>query len=287
MLGPKQRWEVPGLLGLIPGDFDGNGELDAIATTSHPGCPELVDLLLCNSSGGGLPFGCSADPASALLPYSASGQPLAIDFDADTKADLLAAYTPFCDNCTVPLGGTCTANGTLRCECTLVCSFEESSGKGGGGWLFGGGGKEPSKASSSSSSSAAASRSGKKGAAPPNADHANGFFSTQFTDVLQSGDSAELFETHPELARSRSMLIIWPNNPEAEGERGQPVVWDVDCLRSYLAAGGTTVAYVGERAAAPRRGPRERGLIWSSGSRRWVIASSVEWPRLSLSEACN
>ena len=86
-------------------------------------------------------------------------------------------------------------------------------------------------------------------AAPPTAENANGFFDTQFTEVLQA-DASALFRQQPQLARERALLIVWPNNPEAEGEKGQPVVWDINCLRSYIAAGGRTVAYVGERGAA-------------------------------------
>lgn len=54
--------------------------------------------------------------------------------------------------------------------------------------------------------------------------------------------------------KQRTLLMIWPNNPDYldnpthhyEGSDALPI-WDVDCLKAYLQAGGTTVIYVGER----------------------------------------
>lgn len=84
--------------------------------------------------------------------------------------------------------------------------------------------------------------------APPTDEHANGFFFAQFTEV-RAAEGAALFAEQPALAARRALLIVWPNNPEAAGERSQPEVWDTDCLESYLCSGGRTVIYVGEREA--------------------------------------
>ena len=91
-LSPSTKWEVPGLLGIIPGDFNGDGELDAIAATSHPRCAEYgaVSLQLCNRTDG-----CTAEPSEQRLPSGAASQPLALDFTGNMHADLLAAYRDF------------------------------------------------------------------------------------------------------------------------------------------------------------------------------------------------
>lgn len=79
-----KQWLVPGLVGLIPGDFDGNGQLDAVAVTTHERCGRsgALSVLLCNHS-----FECST-PLSVMM-----SQPLALDLDGDMRTDLLASYT--------------------------------------------------------------------------------------------------------------------------------------------------------------------------------------------------
>lgn len=87
-------------------------------------------------------------------------------------------------------------------------------------------------------------------AEPPSADMSNNFFyDFAFTDVLK-GAGATIFGQQPELAK-RALVLVWPNNADAMdnpefAEVGHPV-WDADCLEQYIAAGGTTVIYVGER----------------------------------------
>ena len=120
-------------------------------------------------------------------------------------------------------------------------------------------------------------------AAPPTADHANGFFFSQFTHV-RSGDGVGLFSDTDEAERTtplsqRALLIVWPNNPEAAGEVGQPPVWDTDCLTAYLDAGGHTVIYVGEREASIRE-KLMPGATADSG-----VSSSLDFQEL-LIERC-
>ena len=86
---------------------------------------------------------------------------------------------------------------------------------------------------------------------PPTEDHeASGFFSHTYTDV-QEGDAKRLFAEDPSLA-SRTLLIVWPNNPDREDSHfyeGEhlPPVWDADCLEQFVQAGGSRVIYIGER----------------------------------------
>ena len=138
-LSKANKWKMPGLVGMIPGDFNGDGELDAIVMTEHGRCAEhgAVQMLLCNHT-----FACAADPTGTALDVPAAAQPLALDFDGDMQADLLAAYRPFDrsgasgDACSVPAGGMCTRNMSLCCDCALECSFGPVSAGGGvGGWL--------------------------------------------------------------------------------------------------------------------------------------------------------
>lgn len=125
-------------------------------------------------------------------------------------------------------------------------------------------------------------------AQPPSTDSNNAFFGHTFTDVMH-GD-ASLFgpAASPggdreagagegrgavdDLA-SRALLLTWPNNPDADdnphllaanapGKVCQPT-WDANCLQRYVAAGGATVCYVGEREAAVRV---ERGRRSESGA---------------------
>lgn len=94
-------------------------------------------------------------------------------------------------------------------------------------------------------------------AAPPAAESmANGFFVHQFLDVRQ-GDGAQTFATQAGLARERTLLLIWPNNPETAGEETQPSLWDTACLDAYISHGGHQIIYVGERQATlARKAPK-------------------------------
>lgn len=52
---------------------------------------------------------------------------------------------------------------------------------------------------------------------------------------------------------NRTLLLVWPNNPDNVDNSAQfhsdalPPVWDADCVRAYVRAGGTTVILVAER----------------------------------------
>jgi hypothetical protein len=76
---------------------------------------------------------------------------------------------------------------------------------------------------------------------------------------VQQGSCTEVFSTTTNSSSDfgqRALLMIWPNNPDhldnpqhhQEGTTTLPI-WDVDCLRAYLDAGGSMVIYVGERQA--------------------------------------
>ena len=120
------RWHIDGLRGVVPGDFNGHGELGAIVSVDHARCGAAgaLDLLLCNHT-----FGCAAAPAASVLAAPAASEPLALDFSAVMRTDLLAAYRPFDESggkCTAPLGGACTRDGSVCCDCALECSFDKA-----------------------------------------------------------------------------------------------------------------------------------------------------------------
>jgi hypothetical protein len=71
------------------------------------------------------------------------------------------------------------------------------------------------------------------------------------------------------------MLMVWPNNPDNEDNDERfyspilPETWDAACLEAYMAAGGQTVIFVGEREERVHvmpRAPAESGL---SATRRF------------------
>jgi len=53
--------------------------------------------------------------------------------------------------------------------------------------------------------------------------------------------------------KNRTLLLVWPNNPDNVDNAPQfhsdvlPPVWDADCVRRYVARGGTTLILVAER----------------------------------------
>lgn len=73
---------------------------------------------------------------------------------------------------------------------------------------------------------------------------------------VQEGDASTVFDgSNPELY-DRALLLVWPNNPDAQdnahvtvGGSILPEIWDLDCLQRYHEMGGSTVIYVGEREA--------------------------------------
>ena len=106
----QRQWRVRGLVGLIPGDFDGNGQLDAVAITTHERCADVgaLRMHLCDHS-----MGCatavdgSVEEARAALEATAlpmdggamMSQPLTLDLNGDMRPDLLAMWAPLDDDC--------------------------------------------------------------------------------------------------------------------------------------------------------------------------------------------
>jgi hypothetical protein len=84
----------------------------------------------------------------------------------------------------------------------------------------------------------------------------NVFFEHAYTDDIQKGSCMDVFEQHEYLAKERTLLMIWPNDPDPVDNRqfcsqggcdGSQAVWDAECLLAYMNAGGQRVVYVGER----------------------------------------
>mmetsp|Transcript_12985 Transcript_12985/g.27578 ORF Transcript_12985/g.27578 Transcript_12985/m.27578 type:complete len:660 (-) Transcript_12985:715-2694(-) len=72
---------------------------------------------------------------------------------------------------------------------------------------------------------------------------------------VQEGISSTVFDgSKPEIA-GRALLLVWPNNPDAEDNEhvadgsSLPPIWDLECLERYHELGGDTVIFVGEREA--------------------------------------
>jgi hypothetical protein len=95
-----------------------------------------------------------------------------------------------------------------------------------------------------------------------------------FTQV-DAADSIELFEqgydgvTGAELAKGRTLLFISPESP-AHVAAGEYRSWDARCVEAFHAAGGESVAYVGER----------EGKALSGGSYPWGASSSRDFQDL-------
>jgi len=122
---------------------------------------------------------------------------------------------------------------------------------------------------------------------PPTPSFNNGFFDATYTEVKQ-GDGGELFAARAELAQ-RTLLLVWPNNPDPvdnphllrPGESQLQPLWDARSLGAFIAAGGATVVYVGERESELRLtagSPPESG---SSSSRAFqqLLAAHFELVR--------
>jgi hypothetical protein len=127
---------------------------------------------------------------------------------------------------------------------------------------------------------------------PPGDDLKNGFFWNQtYTEVLK-GAGETLCTENPELAR-RTLLMVWPNNPDSVdnpdlGDSDDHKLWDADCLRAFLDAGGSKVIYVGERESQVQVAPGSPSDSGITGSRRFqrmlrdhfTLVQEVSIPRL-------
>jgi len=95
---------------------------------------------------------------------------------------------------------------------------------------------------------------------PPAFDPAQGiddnlYFDRTYTKVYK-GTCETIFATNnPSIknAGQYTLLMVWPNNPDNVDNAKEfrsprlPPVWDMDCVQTFLAAGGTRVILVAER----------------------------------------
>jgi hypothetical protein len=87
----------------------------------------------------------------------------------------------------------------------------------------------------------------------------NVFFDVAYVNDIMPGSCADIFagESGSDLAQTRTLLLIWPNDPDPidnthlhladDDDEESQAVWDSECLSSYMNAGGSKVIYVGER----------------------------------------
>lgn len=127
-------------------------------------------------------------------------------------------------------------------------------------------------------------------------DNENEFFDDAYIHDIQKGACVESMTN--DLARKRTLLLIWPNDPDPidnrefcqdDGCQGSQAVWDADCLKAYMQAGGQRVAFVGERAAHISGDSTDCGL---SATRRFqqmlqdhfVLTDSISIPNWWLNQ---
>lgn len=92
--------------------------------------------------------------------------------------------------------------------------------------------------------------------APPTDNLRNPYFGAGVYAEVRQGDGTTLFKNAALRLHERTLLLVWPNNADwCDNPQVAPETcpkhppWDADCLLSYMAAGGTTVIYAGEREA--------------------------------------
>jgi hypothetical protein len=133
----------------------------------------------------------------------------------------------------------------------------------------------------------------------------NVFFDVAYVNNIMPGSCADIFagESGSELAQTRTLLLIWPNDPDPidnthlyladdDNEESQ-VVWDSECLSSYMNAGGSKVIYVGERednmsllqsSAFPDSGISSTRRFQKMLSDNFSLGSTVKIPQWWLNE---
>ena len=107
---------------------------------------------------------------------------------------------------------------------------------------------------------------------PPSLASVNNRFQSHMFTHVDAADAVEIFSqghgdaSGTEMATGRTLLLIYPESP-AHVAAGDYESWDCRCLSKFHAAGGETVAYVGER----------EGKALGGGSYPWGISSSCEF----------
>lgn len=88
----------------------------------------------------------------------------------------------------------------------------------------------------------------------PKGKTANEYFASRSYFPVREGDASTVFgDLDPDIS-NRALLMVWPNNPDAEDNKHVaaegpklPEIWDLECLERYHQSGGGTVIYAGER----------------------------------------
>ncbi len=83
----------------------------------------------------------------------------------------------------------------------------------------------------------------------------NEYFASQSYFPVREGDASTVFCDNVDPENSdRALLMVWPNNPDAEDNKHVmaegpklPDLWDLTCLERYHRLGGDIVIYAGER----------------------------------------
>lgn len=126
----------------------------------------------------------------------------------------------------------------------------------------------------------------------------NAFFDIAYTQNIRQGSCVDTLRQIPMLARERTLLMIWPNDPDpidnpqfCQGGdcHGSQGVWDADCLEMYVQNGGKRVVYVGERESNLRGNSRDSGISSTRGfqmvlSKSFKLIETIPLPNWWLNE---
>lgn len=131
---------------------------------------------------------------------------------------------------------------------------------------------------------------------PSTQNNKNEFFDAAYVNDIQEGACVESMT--PELASNRTLLLVWPNDPDPidntvfcqdDACQGSQAIWDADCLEAFVKAGGRRVVFVGERAAVISGNGSDSGM---SATRRFqsllendfVLIDTIKIPNWWLNE---
>eukprot|EP00980_Cylindrotheca_fusiformis_P011208 scaffold2571_cov104-Cylindrotheca_fusiformis.AAC.2 len=108
-----------------------------------------------------------------------------------------------------------------------------------------------------------------------------------FLPVLP-GSCIDVIQSNEQYGK-RSLLMIWPNNPDAvdnpqhhsrvvdDDDDDTLPIWDIDCLKAYMAVGGSTVIFVGEREAQIQVRPEFPPDVGMSASKAFQTLLQTEF----------
>jgi len=130
--------------------------------------------------------------------------------------------------------------------------------------------------------------------------NSNVYFGSRSYFPVQKGVASTVFVGNNNEMVDRALLIVWPNNPDAEDNKHValmssmlPETWDLECLVRYHEFGGRTVIYVGERETKIQLMPYATDKDWGFCASRkfqyflqdhYDLEAEIECPRWWMKE---